>query len=225
MADPAGLLLALQHGDSFFPSGGTAFSWGIETLGREGLLSAETLPAFIAGQLAHRWASCERPMLAAAHAAAGDLDRVQALDDRLDMLTLARELREGSRRNGGALLAVHERLGTPNAAAYRRRVRAREAPGHLAVMQGLLWAGAGLDQRAAAALSAHMLCVGLLAAALRLGLIGHVAAQRCLAGLRPLAARLVAEPPRPVSAVTSFAPEAEIAVMRHEAGGSRLFAN
>jgi len=32
MPDPQNLLSALQHADSFFPSGGVAFSSGLETL-------------------------------------------------------------------------------------------------------------------------------------------------------------------------------------------------
>lgn len=225
MTEPGTLLASLQFGDSFFPGGGTAFSWGLETLAADGAVaSAADLERLIAGQLTHRWASCDRPALAAAHAACGDLDAVLALDRRLEAMALARELREGSRRAGAALLAVHEKLGTPGAGAYRRLVRSRRAPGHLAVAQGLVWRGAGLAEPMASALAAHSLCVGLLGAAVRLGIAGPIEAQRILAALRPLVARLVAQPP-PVGRISAFTPQAEVAAMRHETAATRLFAN
>jgi len=224
--DAGALLAALQHGDSFFPSGATAFSWGLETLRADGAVAAaDDVERFIAGQLAGRWATLDRPALLAAHRRAAAPDEVAAVDAELEALALARETREGSRRAGAALLGVHERLGTPGAAAYRQRVRAGSAPGHLAIVQGMMWRAAGLGETAAAAASAHALCTGQLGAALRLGLIGHVEAQRILAALRPEICRILAEPPPPVGAWRAFTPAADIAVMRHETATVRLFAN
>src|SRR5215831_10973233 len=131
MSDDSTLLTALQHADSFFPSGGTAFSWGLEALCTDRqVTSADDVRRFLEGQLRHRWATCDRLFLVAAHRASQDLDAVAALDRMLEAMTLPRELREGAARAGGALLGIHERLGTPGAADYRRRVRAGEGPGH-----------------------------------------------------------------------------------------------
>ena len=67
MSDDATLLTALQHADSFFPGGGSAFSWGLESLCNDRqVASAADVERFLAGQLRHRWASCDRPFLAAA---------------------------------------------------------------------------------------------------------------------------------------------------------------
>jgi urease accessory protein len=225
MDEPTDLLAALQHGDSFFPSGAVSFSWGLETLQADGrVTSASQVAAFVADQLCHRWASFDRPALAAAHGAAVDLDEVRRIDDLVEAQTLAAELRSGSRRAGAALLAVHEKLGTAGAAPYRALVRAGEAPGHAAVVQGLVWWGAGLSLPAAEAVSAHGLCVGLLGAALRLGLIGHVEAQRSLQALRGEIAGILSAAPLPLAALRAFTPEADIAVMRHETAETRLFA-
>ena len=225
MTVQADLLAMLQHGDSAFPSGAVAFSWGIETLCAEGrVVGADDVVSFVAGQLAGRWADFGRPALAAAHAAAGDLDRVARIDRLLEAQTLSREMREGSRRAGGALLTVHDGMGTPGANEYRRRVSEGAAPGHAAAVQGLLWRGAGVEQEAIGAMAAHAFATGLLGAALRLGLIGHVDGQRILAGLRPLVAGILATPPPPVEDICSFTPEAEIAVLRHETADARLFA-
>jgi len=224
--DNATLLAALQHGDSFFPSGASAFSWGLESLCADRqVASAEDVRRFLEGQLRHRWASCDRPFLTAAHRARDDLDAVTLIDHSLAAMTLPREMREGAARAGGALLAIHERLGTPGAASYRRRVREGSAPGHLPVMQGLLWAGCGLPEPAAAAISAHALSVGAVSAALRLSIISHVDAQRILAVAHDLAANLLAMPAVDIADASVYTPATDIAVMRHETQMARLFAN
>ncbi len=220
------LLATLQNADSFFPGGGIAFSWGLETLiaDRE-LQRPDELGPFLAAQLQQRWAVCDRPALVEAVRHAGDLPRLGAIDRELEALTLAEELREGSKRAGASLLSVHERIGTPGAAEYRSAIRAGTALGHLPVVQGALWHGAGIDEAGAQAASAHTFCVALLGAALRLGVIGHLQGQQILLGLRDVIARLIAAPVPAVDEMYTCTPAAEIAAMRHEVQSSRLFAN
>lgn len=226
MGDDATLLTALQYADSFFPSGGTAFSWGLEALcADQQVTSANDVQRFLEGQLQQRWATCDRLFLEAAHRARNDLDLVAALDRRLEAMTLPRELREGATRAGSALLGIHERLGTAGAAAYRRRVRGGEAPGHLPVVQGLLLAGVGLDERMAAVVSAHALSVGVVSAALRLSVITHVDAQRILTAVRRMLADLLAAPAADVTEASVYTPATDVAAMRHESQAARLFAN
>ncbi len=222
--DAADLLAVLQHGDSFFPSGTVAFSWGLETLRADGRIAAPgDVHRFVEGQLRCRWAVSDRAVIAAAYDAGDDLDAIGRADRLVEAAALARELREGSRRAGAALLAVHAKLGTRNAKAYRARVQAGSLPGHLGAVQGLVWRGVGLDREAACAVSAHSLCVGLLGAALRLGVIGHVDGQLILSALRVTVAELLAEPAPPLEHIHAYAPAADIAIMRHEIQESRLF--
>ena len=143
----------------------------------------------------------------------------------LEAATLAAELRRGSRRAGRALLKVHAELGTRGASAYRALVTSGEAPGHGAAVQGLVWRGVGLDLATAEVLSAHTFATGILGAALRLGLIGHIGAQRILQSARTLVADLLREPAPALDDIRALTPEAEIAVMRHETASTRLFAN
>lgn len=226
MTADASLLAALQHGDSFFPSGAMAFSWGLEALRADGqVTSASDVQRFLEGQLHHRWACFDRSFLLAAHAAAEAPDRILDIDRAMEVQILPREQREGSRRCGAALLSVHERLGTAGAAAYRALVRDGKAPGHLAVMQGLLWSGVGIGRNDAVAISAHGLCMGIVSAAIRLSIISHVDSQRIVGDLRPLILRLVAEPAPALNGVGVYAPATDIAAMRHETQAVRLFAN
>ena len=226
MPEPHSLLGALQYADSFFPSGSIAFSWGLETLRADGeIVSTEQVAQFLEGQLLHRWAGFDAPVLVAAMRAGGKTERLADLDDLVEAMTLATELREGSRRAGASLLKVHAGLGTPGAAEYRRKIAERKARGHLAVVQGTLWNATGLSEDACRAVSAHTLCTGIVGAALRLGMIGHLDAQKILLQVRPVLVELLKLPAGPAEGLYAYAPHAEIAAMRHEVQDSRLFAN
>ena len=226
MRDLSNLLGALQHADSFFPSGSVSFSWGLETLFTDGkVASADALSAFVEGQLRHRWALCDVCALTAAWRAQGQLDRVAAVDEIVEAMTLAPEMRDGSRRAGASLLNVHARLDTPGAAEYRERIRKQEAHGHLPVVQGLVWRASGMTEETCRAVSAHTLCTGLVGAALRLGMVGHLDAQKTLLKVRPIVAELLNLEPAAAEAICACTPETEIASMRHEVQDSRLFAN
>jgi len=219
-------LLMLQHGDSAFPSGAVSFSWGLETMLQDGLIStAGHLKAYVEGQLCFRWATNDRAALVAAWTADGDLDRAIQYDWRFEAQTLAAELRDGSRRVGSAILAVHCRLGGSCAAAYQNHVRLGAAPGHLPVVQGLLWRDLGLACRQAELMSACGLMSGLTAAAIRLGLIGHLDAQRIITAMHPVVMQVLQSPPPPIDRMHAFTPAGEIAAMRHETGEVRLFSN
>jgi urease accessory protein len=226
MPEPDSLLGALQYADSFFPSGSIAFSWGLETLRADGeIVSTEQVAQFLEGQLVHRWASFDAPVLVAAMRAGGKFDCLADLDDLVEAMTLATELREGSRRAGASLLKVHAGLGTRGAAEYRQRIAERKARGHLPVVQGLLWNATGLSEEACRAVSAHTLCTGIVGAALRLGMIGHLDAQKILLHMRPVLVKLLRLPAGHAEELYAYAPHAEIAAMRHEVQDSRLFAN
>lgn len=234
-------LLALQQADSFFPGGAVAWSWGLETLVADGRLGiAETQPVrrrqrdrdrsaevrgFVEGQLRYRWAGFDRAFLSAAWHAADDIPALMALDAQIEALTLAEELRQGSRRVGQSLLGVHVALGTAGAASYQRHVLAAETPGHLPVLQGLLWQRLGMDCAHCQLAGAHALCTGLVSAAVRLGVMGHIDAQRVLTDIQPLLLEVLAQPVPDIADACGFTPMAEIAVMRHETQDLRLFAN
>ncbi len=226
MADPAIDLILLQHGDSFFPSGGVSFSWGLETLAEDGHVgSPASVSDFLVNQIRYRWATSDRAALAATYQAGDDVEAIVAIDLLVDAQTLAAEFREGSRRAGHALLSVHEKLGTPLAADFHDRVRAGDSPSHAAVVQGLVWRGVGLDLEQSELLSAHTYSIGILGAAVRLGVIGHIDAQRTLATARNAVVEILRQAAPSVGEMSAFTPAAEIAVMRHETAETRLFAN
>ncbi|MGQ0486557.1 MAG: urease accessory protein UreF [Hyphomicrobiales bacterium] len=216
----------LQYGDSFFPSGAVSFSWGLEALVERGVLTdANDIQAFLIGQLHARWASFDRPVVAAAYRAAGDLQAVAGIDEMVELLTSSAEMRSASRRMGEAMASIFARLGHAEAVDYRTRIKSRFAYGHLAVMQGFLWARSGLAETEAMALSVHGFCVGLLGAGLRLGCLTHIDAQRILTAAGEVAAQISIEPIGSLDDISSYGFEAEIAIMRHAFQDIRLFSN
>jgi urease accessory protein len=226
MSDVAGVLAVLQFGDSFFPSGAVSFSWGLEGLSDSGVVTdADAVRAFVIGQLSARWAEFDRPVVVAAHQARMSLEEVAAIDAQVETQSPCAELRSGSRRMGEAMLSVFARLGIGEAATYRGFVKRGDAFSHLPAMQGYLWGRAGLSERDAIALSAHTFSTGLLGAGIRLGCLSHIEAQQILIEARQEAASLAALPVPSIGELSSFAIEAEIAVMQHVNNSLRVFAN
>ncbi len=226
MSDSGALLAMLRHGDSAFPGGSASFSWGLETLVQDGLVrDAAALERMLVEQLRLRWATGDRSAVLAAWDADGDLDQVMRIDRILEARALARELREGSRRAGGALVTVHAKLSTRSAADYQARIAGEPTLGHLAAMQGMLWRAAGIGREHAALMSGHAIALAATGAAIRLGIIGHIDAQRIVGTAADAIAALIATPSPPVDAIHAFVPLVEIAAMRHETGEMRLFSN
>ncbi len=219
------LLTLSQMSDSAFPSGGFAFSQGLETLLAERTIQGEeALGLYLEHQLQDRWLVFDRYFLTESHGLAEEAQARFELDRECEAMSPVASLREGSRRNGLALLTSHERIGTAGAKAYKRAVAGGEAKGHLPVVQGLLFKGRGLALLPSLVAAAHGFLAGQVSAAVRLGAIGTLGGQRILTGLQPaLAAALAA--PLPPEAPWSFTPMSEIAAMRHETQGLRLFTN
>jgi len=223
-ADTQRLLTALQFADSAFPSGGFAFSWGLEGLQADGLVTTfDDVAEIVAEQLRQRWATMDRILLARAHAASGN-DELARIDVTAEVACTSEQLRTGSRRAGRALIGMAARLGYPGALSYRAVVTADERLGHLPVVQGLVFREAGLDGPTAEALGAWSLLNGLTSAALRLGLIGHVQAQQLAITLRPAVAALLDRETDRDGPLSSFTPLIDIAVSRRGRRDLNLFA-
>jgi urease accessory protein len=220
------LFTALQQADSAFPSGGFGFSNGIEGMTALGLsLDRERLQRAMIATLRHRWATYDCIVLVQAYRAGADIDAIGKIDAEVDKTMLAEPFRNGSRRNGGALLAAHMRLGTPGAAELRRHIDAGHAHGHLIVVQGFIWRALGIGLEEAIQVSAYTTAVGLASAAVRLGHIGAIDAQAAIAHSLATIAEETDVLPRQDAKIESFLPQIEIAAIRHRRSRLRLFAN
>ena len=224
MFDAATALALLQYGDSAYPAGGFAFSWGVEGLAADGLLvGPEGLDALISSHLAFRWNSMDRVLLRRAFRAT-DLEAAAEVDRYAEAATSSSQMREGSHRAGRALLGVSVRLAGPLSVAYRPMVSADARLGHLPIVQALVYRDAGLDLDAAELLSGWTLVMGLVSAAVRLGIIGHIEAQQRLTAARGILEHLLADQACDDTIPSSFTPLIDIAVSRGPSRHVRMFA-
>lgn len=220
------LLHAIWQGDSAFPSGAFAFSGGLEGLAAQGHpWGVQTLAGLMRDLLRHRWATADRVALARAHRAGGDVGRIAAADDALEAAILVAPLREGSRRNGAAMLAAHARMGQPMAQCLQRARAKALLHGHLPVMQGAIFQALGMTEDAATAAAGYAAIAALATACVRLGRVGAIGAQAAIAATLPLLADLALDPPTDDAPIEGFLPMLDLTAARHARAGVRLFSN
>lgn len=226
MSEKSSILTILQNADSFFPGGATSISSGLEGLVQDQIIQTQQdVEAFISGQLQSRWALFDRVVVNASASKATDLNALISIDRIVEAQTLSKSARAGSKRTGNALLGVHVRLQTPFTNEYQKIIHDDAAHGHSSVVQGMVWRNSGVNRSEIESMSAHCFVVGLTGAALRLGIIGHIGAQGIISRCRKLVESLSNVPPGAIDTLTSFTPQQEIAMMRHESAANRLFIN
>ena len=226
MTEEEQILTLLQHGDSFFPSGAVSFSWGLEMLKNDQIIaSVNDIDNFIENQLIERWGPFERVVLVHTYGYRDDIEHVISIDNLVECMTLASELRDGSKRLGSALLTTNQQLNNPVAEQYLKLTNDNKALGHLPIAQALVWASIGLSRNFVLMLSAYNFCVSVLGAALRLGIVGHIDCQKSLTNFRQLITKILTWPVPELEEIHSFTPFSDIASMRHEHSETRLFAN
>lgn len=224
MIDMLQTLRALQFADSFFPSGALSFSAGMETLAEMGLMRDEqSVRGFVLSQIKYRWASFDLPVIMQSARVSPDLESLCELDRLVEAQSLVSGMREGAKRHGGALLAVHAKMDSGVAQHYQDLVLNGDAYGHIAVVQGLIWSSMSIDENTIAVMSGHVLATGLVSAAIRLGILGHIDAQIILSKSHNIILDVLHKPLPDIDHIQTFVPMADIAMMKHETADSRLF--
>jgi urease accessory protein len=187
--DPLALLRLLQLADSGFPTGAFAFSNGLEGMVAAGLVRSEAdLAEVLAAHVRESFGRVDGPLAGRAHRAAMADDLPAALN--ADALAAALKpvpvFREGSARVGRRLLASAAPLLTdPTLERYRAAVANGRARGSHPVAFGVVAAAAGVDEATAVLALGAQVASGVVAAAVRLGVVGQGAAQRLLAAAHP----------------------------------------
>jgi urease accessory protein len=229
-------LSAVQLGDSAFPSGRYTLSYGLEAVAQSGQLTTQetvpTLSRLLSDCIRFGVAPSDGVALACAHRALGpdgsfDWDVVTRADQRLTKVKLAREARNTSMRTGRALLATTTTvIGAAAICDYAQRVRNGWTPGNHAIVLGLVSAALGVPRLAAVAGELYAFCASWVAAAVRLSLIDHRAAQHMLHQVRPVTAEAARNAvDRDVAQISSCTPFVDVMSMRHEQAELRLFAS
>jgi urease accessory protein len=229
--DVSATLALLQLGDSLFPSGAFAHSYGLEQLAREHVIGTpEDLRRFVESLLRQTLAPCDAVAALRAFEAAKTNDVASVIDaDRALLRTKAAfELRAASLAMGRRLLdEVSAHVEAPFLHEYASLVKADRSLGTQPVTFGVVCAA--LEVADAESVVASLLLVSvtaILQASMRLLPISHRDVQATLHHLRPviatLASSVVTGDSRPLR---SFQPLQDVASMRHEAASARLFAS
>lgn len=221
------LVQGLRFVDSFFPSGGFAYSSGLEAAVQGGAVrNADDLSKHIEDLLWHGMGRREAMAVALAHEAVskGVLRIALDADSELDAMKISRESREASRQMGRQVIriAVEQMDGHLILHDFHAAVEAERTPCHLAVSLGLALAAARWSREDAVAAYLYQTATGLMSAALKLLPIGQREGQRLLAGWMPLIAELSGQA-QPEMRMTSWSPIQDIYAMRHSRLESRLF--
>ena len=221
------LLNGLRFVDSFFPSGGFAFSSGLEAAVKDGAVcDGKDLARYVEDLLVHGVGRREAVAVAAAHEAAvtGLLARALAVDRELESLKLGRDSRQASRQMGRQVIkAATEQLQEHRLLVeYRRAMEDGRTPGHLPVAMGLTLAACGWSRQDTVAAFLYQTAQGMVSAAMKLLPVGQQQGQQLLADCGPVIAQL-SQSITPQGGLASWSPLHDIYAMRHARLESRLF--
>jgi urease accessory protein len=221
-------LSLLQFSDGLFPAGAYAHSFGLEYMVQAGDISdasgvEDFLRAYLEGSVAPADAVA---MLCAWRAAkAGDLPACLTLDETLDVMKAASELRDASRQMGRQTLRIANQLPCDGLLAdFAEKVANNLTPGHHPVILGMIGGVLGWPAKEMVGAYLYSTCAALVGASLRLMPLGQLAGQRILWNMQPLIAELAEEAQNKTETdMWTFAPALEIASMRHAMLDARLF--
>jgi urease accessory protein len=225
--DTSSLLKGLRFVDSFFPSGGYAFSSGLEAAVQGGAVrNAEELSRYVVESLTTGIGEREAVAVGLAHDAgvSGILEIALKADQELEAMKLGRESRTASRQMGRQVirLAANQRGRHRLIEDYLAAVEAEQTPGHLAVSVGLTLAAAGWSKEDSIAAFLYQTATGFVAAAMKLMPIGQREGQRLLESWLEVIER-VSHKAAHQRVLQSWSPVQDIYAMRHSRLESRLF--
>lgn len=221
------LLNGFRFLDSFFPSGGYAFSSGLEAAVQGGLVkNSDDFSQFVIESLTSGMGEREAVAVGLSHDAfvSGILELAFKVDRELDAMKLGREARTASRQMG--LQVIRVATGQKDRSLllddFLSAVESEQTAGHLAVSLGLTLAAAGWSKKHTIAAFLYQTATGFIAAAMKLIPLGQREGQRLLGNWLEVVQR-VSHNAAHQRVLRSWSPVQDIYAMRHSRLESRLF--
>lgn len=227
MLNTLSLLHGLRFIDSFFPSGGYAYSSGLEAAVQGGAVrTGEQLSQYVEQMFRHGVAKREAVAVGIAHESLlrHDVHVALSLDHELHAMKLGHESRVGSQQMGRQVMKIAAE-GPAAHAVLREFYAAMEAdrtPGHFPVVLGMALADAGWGREETIAAFCYQTAIGFVSAALKLLPMGQREGQHLLERWTPLFNEC-AKKATESSTMTAWSPVQDIYAMRHARLESRLF--
>lgn len=220
-------LSILQLSDSFFPTGAYTTSNGLEALFKKKKVSVRELQAILQVFLERQIGPADCCAFGNAYESAvkSDLAGVMAADGALYSIKLVQEVRSASARSGTQLVRCVRAFSENKILdGYARAIKDGRATGVYPVAFAVACTALYVPKQKAGAMMLYSFCVSMAGAALRLGAIDHVAAQKLLHGLKPAMAKAARiNIGRPLGSMWQFAPALDILQMEHEQMDSKMF--
>ena len=223
-------LTLMQLSDSFFPSGSYTLSHGLESLVQSKQIeSSEYIVAFLRILLQNKIGTCDLVALMHGYrgSAINNLAQVKQADARLFAQTAIAISRQTQCQSGRALLMVAQATWQDRQLQTLAKARLNNDFNCLhPVVFGVVGNIAGLNLNDTALAFLHGFVTGILGAAIRLGILGHLQAQQISLDLaNDIEAALLTATPMDLDRMYSSTPAIDLAQMRHARLNTRLFAS
>ncbi len=218
----------LQLGDSFFPTGMYSTSSGLENFFYAGKVKTkEKLRELLEVYLVNQIGPADCVALGNAYRAAkdGNLNSVLLIDEQISTMKLVAEVRDASIRSGVQMLkCVSEFRDDSLINEYLKAIKNGLATGIYPVSLAVVLAAFDVPRDKAALVLVYSFLVSIVGAALRLGMIDHVAGQTILDELKPIMLKVINDNiDRPAIWMRQFVPEIDLNQIWHETSNNRMF--
>lgn len=221
-------LALMQLADSFFPSGSFTVSHGLEYLVQSKQIETpQQLKTYLQILLHNKIGSCD--LVALIHAYRGsqnnNISTIINADKQLYSQTLVAKNRQTMQKSGRALLMVAQQIWQDNKLEQLQLATDRFFCLHPVVF-GVVAQIAGIDERNTALAFLHSLITSLNGAAIRLGVIGHIQAQKIILALASdITNAYTLAQSLDIDRMWSCTPTIDLAQIQHQQLRTKLFAN
>ncbi len=218
----------MQLSDSFFPTGLYTMSSGLETLFDEKKVRTfDEIQSFIETIISQQIGPSDCVALSNAYdlASSGDIDGVVKCDKMLHSMKLIKEPRDASSMAGSQMIKCVKAFSQDDTLAkFSELSQKSETPSTHPVASAICSNAVGITKKNALQMLLYGVCVSIVGASLRLGMLDHIQSQKLIHNLKPIISKnveLYAE--KGLDEMWQFTPEYDTTQMTHEQKFSKMF--
>ena len=218
----------LQLSDSFFPTGLYTMSSGLETFFDDKIISiGEQIQSFIETIISQQFGPADCIALANAYdfALSSDIEGIIKCDKTLYSMKLVKESRDASCMAGSQMIkCVIAFSQNQMLQKFLESLRKFNTPSTHPIAIAVCSVALGIPKKKALQMLLYGLCVSIVGASLRLGMLDHIQSQKILHNMKPLIAQSVENyAEKKLDEMWQFSPEYDIIQMKHEQKFSKMF--
>ena len=223
----------MQLSDSFFPSGMFSMSGGLESLFQHNIVTnGDQIYEFIIEQIEFQLIPCDCSVLSKTMDAVknNDLSQILSIDNKFYSMKLTKDVRNSMVRSGkqvfNCLMHIVNDTNHKNhlLKQFKSEIEKNETPCTYPVAMGIYSQCLGISLQSAMKILLYTFCSSIVSAAIRLGIIQHLDAQKILGLLtEPVNTFVTNKIKEKNSDIWQLTPFTEIHQMYHEHNESKMF--